>query len=300
MEVIYLGQSKINNKLSLCIGQFDAIHLGHQKLIFKTIEYAKKNNLKSGIITFNKNPLEVINNTKIKNILSEKERIEKCNNLGLDYYIVIDFTESLMRKSADDFNKYLSDFLNIEAFFCGLDFKYGFKGAGNYIHLKKSFNNVFVLDFVEYLEEKISSSRIKNTMLNGNIEEVNKMLGYNYFLISKIIKGKSIGRSIGFKTANLEVNDELCYVKNGIYNVWVFIDEKKYHGLLNIGTNPTIDESKNIKIEVHILDFDQEIYGKEIKVEFLEYIRSEQKFNSLTELKNQIFKDVEYVLQRKF
>lgn len=294
MKVINLSlenNNRLKKQLACCIGFFDGIHLGHRKLIESTLELAESEKLKKGLISFNVDPSDIIKNVKTKHIHNYDIRIKQLEEYGLDYYIIIDFSKQMMEMSYQEFHVFLKNRLDIKHLVCGFDYHYGYKGLGNCKTLKEVFNT-HVLESVNFLGDKISSTRIKKELLNCDISLVNKLLGYDYFVDAKVIDGLKIGRKIGFPTANMKVDENLLYPGNGVYLGYLFYEEKKYFCLINIGNNPTVNNDDKIRIEVHILEFENNIYDKELRIYFLDFLREEIKFENLDLLKKQLEKDV--------
>ena len=182
--------------------------------------------------------------------------------------------------------------------FCGPDFHFGYKAQGNVDVLKQSFNNVIVLNYVnDYDGTKISSSIIKEYISRGEIKNANRFLGYEYYIKGIVVKGKRNGKKIGFPTINLKLDTNYVIPKNGVYITKTKIGNKLYPSMTNVGTHPTIDELNEAIIETHILDFDETLYGEEVEIKFLDYIRNEIKFNSIDELKEELSRNREIVRQ---
>lgn len=298
MKVIELSidnKVRIDEQLSCCIGNFDGFHIGHQKLIESAIVFAKNNNCKSAIITFDINPAN-INGYKVMNLLTLNQKIELAASFKVDYLVLIKFDQKLKSLSSQQFNTFLKENFNIVNIVCGFDFKYGFQGSGNYNDLKRDFLNVEVIESVTYLDEKISSTRIRNLLNNGEISVANKILGYDYFLEGVVIHGIKLGRVLGYPTANIKILDNKCILKKGVYKAYTIIEGVKYIALVNIGVNPTVQNDNNLRIEAHILNFNQQIYDEKLKFYFLEFIRDEKKFESKEKLTEQIRKDILGVL----
>ncbi len=302
MELInldsFINESKplqLNNPLIVTIGMFDGVHLAHRALIKKMIDEAKRKNLKSGVITFNYHPDFVLEKRENKGYLTNiDEKIRMLKSLEIDYLFVITFTKEFSLISHEDFESLLTK-LNVKAVIAGRDAKYGYKGLGNIETLKKKFE---VIEFSDYYidGELIHSKNIRISLEKGEIEKANKLLGYNFYVRGIVAKGRQIGRTYNVKTANIELNNEYDYLISGVYGVKVIIDDKEYIGICNIGNNPSFNYTFARRLEVNIFDFNEDIYGKEIIVEMITFIRKEKKFNSKEELKIQIEKDTKYYL----
>ncbi|MDM8129487.1 bifunctional riboflavin kinase/FAD synthetase, partial [Paraclostridium benzoelyticum] len=238
----------------------------------------------------------------IKHIITNEEKIKIFKGLGVDIVFMIPFDEYMTKISATDFVKtILHEKLKCKMVIVGHDFTFARNKEGNASLLESLGENynmkVKVIEPIKIKGRRVSSSYIRNLINDGNVSEIKDFLGRNYFLEGEVIHARKIGRTIGFPTANLKAEDKLIVPKNGIYAVKVYIKNKVYYGATNIGYNPTVN-GKSLSIETNIIDFDEEIYGEIIKVEFLDRIRDEKKFNSLDELKSQLRKDVNFVCKK--
>lgn len=284
------------------IGNFDGIHKGHIKLIKEAVKEAKTKNYKSVVFTFENHPMRYFRADSIKHIITNEEKVKIFENLGVDIVFMIPFDEYMTKISATDFVKtILHEKLKCKMVIVGHDFTFARNKEGNANLLEslgKNYNmKVKVIEPIKIKGRRVSSSYIRNLINDGNVSEIKDFLGRNYFLEGEVIHARKIGRTIGFPTANLKAEDKLIIPKNGIYAVKVYIKNKVYYGATNIGYNPTVN-GKALSIETNIIDFDEEIYGEIIKVEFLDRIRDEKKFNSLDELKSQLRKDVNFVYKK--
>ncbi|WP_394866470.1 bifunctional riboflavin kinase/FAD synthetase [Paraclostridium bifermentans] len=284
------------------IGNFDGIHKGHIKLIKEAVKEAKTKNYKSVVFTFENHPMRYFRADSIKHIITNEEKVKIFKDLGVDIVFMIPFDEYMTKISATDFVKtILHEKLKCKMVIVGHDFTFARNKEGNTSLLEslgKKYNmKVKVIEPIKIKGRRVSSSYIRNLINDGNVSEIKDFLGRNYFLEGEVIHARKIGRTIGFPTANLKAEDKLIIPKNGIYAVKVYIKNKVYYGATNIGYNPTVN-GKALSIETNIIDFDEEIYGEIIKVEFLDRIRDEKKFNSLDELKSQLRKDVNFVYKK--
>lgn len=290
------------NRSVVTIGNFDGLHKGHSVLIKKTVEYSKLNNIKSVVFTFKNHPANYFNTKSIKNIISNEEKINRLKSMGVDYIINVPFDEYMTKISADDFIKnILIDKLNISKIIIGHDFSFARNKEGN-ANLLKDYSKRYkfdleIVDPIKINNIRVSSTYIRELINEGNIREVKNYLGYNYEIEGKVVKSKQLGRTIGFPTANISIDEEMITPKRGIYATRVYIDNNLYFGATNIGYNPTVN-GQNLSIETNILEFHENIYGKLIKLEFLERIRDEKKFSSLMELKKQLQKDTTYIYEK--
>lgn len=262
------------------IGNFDGIHKGHIKLIKEAVKEAKTKNYKSVVFTFENHPMRYFRADSIKHIITNEEKVKIFENLGVDIVFMIPFDEYMTKISATDFVKtILHEKLKCKMVIVGHDFTFARNKEGNASLLEslgKNYNmKVKVIEPIKIKGRRVSSSYIRNLINDGNVSEIKDFLGRNYFLEGEVIHARKIGRTIGFPTANLKAEDKLIIPKNGIYAVKVYIKNKVYYGATNIGYNPTVN-GKALSIETNIIDFDEEIYGEIIKVEFLDRIRDEK------------------------
>jgi len=283
------------NKVVL-IGNFDGIHLGHQKLISKAKKIAEQKKQKLVLITFNPHPREIINNIQMDLILPYKEKKLLLKNYGIDKIDEIKFTNKLSKLSAEEFAKeYIYKAHNPSDIVIGKNFKFGHKARGDAKLLKDSLSKkvkVHSIDIKRLDSLVISSSEIKKLISKGNIDKVNKLLGRNYHISGKVIHGEKRGRLIGFPTTNLSTEWNFL-PKKGVYVSKVVISDKSYQSITNIGVRPTFN-ANSLQIESHIFDFNKNVYGKKIKIYFLARIRSEKKFETVEKLIENITKDVNF------
>lgn len=287
------------DKSVVTIGNFDGLHKGHQVLIKEAVQFANKKNIKSVVFTFENHPANYFGKKHIKSIITNNEKINRMRSLGVDILVIIPFNDYMTKISPIEFIKnILIDKLGARKIIVGHDFTFARRKEGNTNLLKElSSKYGFELEIVNSIkinDIRISSTYIRQLVVEGSVDKVNKYLGYHCEIKGNVIKGKQLGRTIGFPTANIEVNDDLLIPKNGIYATKVYLGDNVYYGATNIGYNPTVNGDK-LSIETNILNFDEDIYGQVIKIEFLERIRDEKKFNSLYELKAQLKKDTDYV-----
>lgn len=290
----------INKGLSLALGFFDGVHLGHQAVIKSAVDYAKENNTKSAIITFQDHPCCFFYRVNPKYIIKKHNKLKLLQDLGVDYVYFLKFDECLAAMNASE---YLQDiiirYFAPIAISTGFNHYFGAKKSGDVkllCNMQKDFcYRYFEVPPVLYDNEIISSTRIREDLSLGNIELVNAMLGYNYFIEEKVVEGEKLGRQLGFKTANLIYPDNLVEPGKGVYKVNIEYENKTYNGIANYGLRPTVSEDGKAILEVHILNFDKDIYGECLKVTFSKKIRDEKRFNSLDELKAQIEQDIKSV-----
>lgn len=295
MEI--LNKLKSNENLAIALGFFDGVHLGHKAVINAAVDYAKKNNIKSAVVTFRQSPYVTLNNVKPNYIITLEEKIKAIKKLGVDYLYLSDFTEDLAKQTASDYLKNLVDDLHPKMIATGFNHYFGYNKSGGVDYLRlmqQEYGYEFKeINPIKLNEDVISSTAIRKALSNGDIPKANSMLGYRFYVKNEVIKGRQIGRTIGFKTANLKMPEKMINIPDGVYAVEVEVLGKKHMGIANFGSNPTVTDDSQKLLEVHIIDFNQNIYGELVKVSFLVKIRNEKKFQSLTELKAQIEKDIE-------
>ena len=284
-----------NPNLSLALGYFDGVHLGHQAVIKRAVEFARANNTQSAVITFKDHPYCYFRGVCPKYILTRSGREKRIAALGVDYLYELDF-ESISGLTADEYLKdVLVKYFMPSAISTGYNHNFGYQKSGDVKYLaavsKKIDYKYFEVPPQKLDNEIISSSSIRKLLSKGAIEKANKMLGYKFFVSGEVIQGKQIGRTIGFRTANLIYPQELIDLPFGVYSTDVIYNDNYYKGIANFGVRPTVNGHGTL-LEVHLLNFDEDIYGQKITVEFNKMIRKEKKFTSLSELKNQIRKDI--------
>jgi riboflavin kinase/FMN adenylyltransferase len=278
---------------SVCVGVFDGLHKGHQQLVSKTLARAKTNKLTSALFTFEPSPKNFLLNKNFPYLLSLKSKIRIAKELGLDEIIILDFNKKIADLSPDQFIEKIIKPLNIKNLIVGYDFSYGKKGEGKAATLLKLNSNVFkvdVIDVIDYKKEKISSTRIHQALASGSVKLASVLLSRNYSLEGVVVRGKGNGKKIGFPTANLDIGD-YALPKSGVYAVKIWYKQKPFLGMANIGTHPTIMNLAKPLLEVNIFNFNKDIYGEELTVEFVDYIRDEQKFPSVQALIKQLNQD---------
>lgn len=279
-------------------GTFDGVHLGHQKILNRLNEVASENRGESVVITFYPHPRSVISpDNQTVNLLSTlDEKIELLEKNGVNHLVIIPFTREFSELSSEDFiQKILIDTIGTKTLVIGFDHRFGKNREGGFDYLKanKSRYGFEIEEISRHDLENvgISSSKIRKALLQGDVPTADHFLGRNYSISGVIVKGKQLGRTIGFPTANIQVREIAKLIPaDGVYAVKVYYRTEEFGGMLNIGNRPTVDGTFKT-IEVNIFDFEREIYGENLTVEFIQKIRNEQKFNGLDELKAQISRD---------
>lgn len=297
-----LNEMKSFDKSVVTIGKFDGIHKGHEVLIEKTVDYSKQEQLTSIVFTFKNSPISYFSNIITREIITEVEKMNKLKLLGVDVVVDIPFNKDMAEISAEDFVKQiLVDKLGAKKLIIGHDFAFARKREGTPPILKilgKKYGfDVEVIEPVVINNIRVSSTHVKDLIYAGRVDEIKNYLGRNYTIEGTVIHAKQLGRTLGFPTANLRLQENLIIPKRGIYATKVYIGNEVYVGATNIGYNPTVDGEK-ISVETNILEFDKDIYGKTIKLEFLERIRDEKKFKDLNELKIQLKMDTNYIYKK--
>ncbi|UZW12325.1 bifunctional riboflavin kinase/FAD synthetase [Clostridium pasteurianum] len=290
---------KLKYNTFIALGSFDGLHKGHMTLINKVLKLSKSNNnSKSMVNTFANHPLTIIDKTKVPKLIMDNDtKAEILDELGIDLVNFALFNQEIMKMSPEDFVTSMIKCYNPVGIVVGFNYRFGNKNLGD-VELLKKFSEIYnfklyVINPIEYNDNVISSTRIRTAISEGKIEDVNHMLLKPYMLKGKVMYGKRLGRTIGFPTANLDYNKDFVIPKGGVYYTLVKYENKVYKGITNIGTNPTVGENE-LTIETHILNFDDNIYNKNIKVYFIDRIREEKKFNSLEELKKQLERDKKF------
>lgn len=290
-------------KTIVTLGTFDGVHLGHKSILTKLVSEAKNLNCESLVLTFFPHPRMVLKqDDSIKLINTIEEKTKLLADLGIDNLVIHAFDNVFSQLSGEDFvKKVLVDIFHVHKIIIGYDHRFGKGGAcdiNDLIRFSKKYNfEVEQISVRELDAVSISSTKIREALNNGYIMMANDFLGYTYFLEGEVVKGKQLGRTIGFPTANIKINAGYKLIpKQGVYLVKVAVNSIDYFGMLNIGNNPTVN-GETQTIEVNILNFDQDIYGQTIEVYFIDKVRDVIKFNSLDELKNQLNKDRQFAFK---
>ena len=280
---------KENKKRVAALGFFDGIHKAHQKIIGDTVKEAGEEFI-SVVITLDKSPKEYFGKTSEESLTPTNKKNELLRELGVDEVYYLEVNEKLQNLSAEEFINNILKKLNVEKVFCGFDYRFGFKGLGTPDLIKDSGIEVMVQEKQKIDEEKISTTVLKEFVRNGEFLKYKEYTGRFYSISGLVVKGRQLGRTINFPTANLELDGKyLLPETNGVYVTKIKVNNKIYKSVTNIGYNPTVSDEKNKKfIETHILDFDEDIYGEKIEIYFYEFLRKEQKFESFDHLKEQL------------
>ncbi|MDP6892567.1 MAG: bifunctional riboflavin kinase/FAD synthetase [Verrucomicrobiota bacterium] len=286
-------------KVCLAIGMFDGVHLGHQQVLKQAVQAASQNNSISVAITFDQHPANIISPKAPALIQTQAQRIRAIELLGIEAILIIKFDEAFSLKTGEAFIQELAKgFGSIHSISVGRDFMFGHNRHGNFKTLQKLGQKLGFsshgLQPVIFDDQVISSTRIRTALNKGKLDEANQMLGRKFSIEGPIVKGEGKGREIGFATANLATKG-LILPPNGVYAAHTRLNGKSYEAVLNIGIRPTINKSNpSLQVEIHLLDFNNDIYGEVIEIEFISRLRNEIVFNSIEELKEQIFSDIQH------
>ena len=287
-------------KTIITLGTFDGVHLGHQAILKKLVSATEKGTYESLVLTFYPHPRMVLNQEGAMHLLNTiEEKTILLEKFGVDNLIVHPFDDAFSKLSAEAFVKnILVDQLNIHKIIIGYDHRFGENRSADIndlIYFGNQYNfEVAQINAEEINEITVSSTKIRTALLDGAIELANQYLGYDYFFSGTVMKGKQLGRTIGFPTANIKLSETNKLIpKNGVYIIYSTLNNKRIYGMMNIGHNPTVGEN-NKTIEVHFFDINEDLYDKIITVAFLKFIRTEEKFDSIDALKIQLNKDQEF------
>jgi riboflavin kinase / FMN adenylyltransferase len=284
----------------LTIGTFDGVHLGHRKILARTHDLARKINGESVIFTFDPHPRKIVapGESNLRLITTLEEKIALFEQSGIDHLIVYPFTAEFAQLSYEQFvEKILVDHIHTKYLVVGYDHKFGKNRQGDFEFLKNCAERfdfqIEKLDVLLMNESNISSTKIREAIQKGDLETANAFLGYSFTLSGTVVEGQKLGRKIQFPTANIEASDPDKIIPGyGVYAVKVNVHNQTYQGMLNIGSRPTVNNNADHRsIEVHIFDFDADIYGEFVELVFIKKLREEQKFSSLDALKGQLVKD---------
>jgi riboflavin kinase/FMN adenylyltransferase len=281
-------------------GTFDGVHLGHQKILGRLKELAERKQGETVLLTYWPHPRLILqpedNNLRLLTTLTEKVKL--LEELGVDHLIILPFTKELSQMSSEEFiREILVEKIQTKTLVIGYDHKFGKNREGSFEYLK-SHSHLFGFDMEEISRQDVddlavSSTKIRTALAQGDISTASKYLGRPYFLSGQVVKGQQIGRSIGFPTANIHVEDNYKLLpRDGAYAVYAEVGANRCKAILNIGDRPTVDGKKKT-IEAHLIDFDGDVYGQELSIHFQEFLREEERFENLDALKNQLVIDRE-------
>ncbi len=281
------------------LGVFDGVHEGHATLIEEAARNAAKLGVPCVVITFDIDPDELFAHDTLKKIMSNEARISYLSSLPIDYVLVLDFTPEFASLSPDEFLQSVFDNRLPASIYVGEDFRFGRAAGGNVEDLSEWGRRcgvaVVASKLVESGGEPVKATRIRRLLVEGKLDEAHALLGHPYFVVSKVKHGRGEGHEMGFATANLNIPDEEKLLSDGVYSGYAYVDEKRYKAAISMGTSPTFEDEAASNVEVHILDFEGDLYGKDIKVEFVERLRPMKKFDHVSELIATVNRDIEHV-----
>ena len=300
MRIIMVGldhSRAAQTPLCACIGYFDGMHKGHQALVRKTVEMAKEKKCESAMITFDPDPWVTIKGMQnVQHISTMRQRMNKAVAFGIQNIVILRFTKEMSQLSPEDFVTKVLGKLNLHGLVCGFDFHFGAfgKGDGNMLKEMAPYDVEIVREVDDSLG-KISSTRISQCIVNGEMEKARDMLGSPYCIEGVVIHGRHQGTGMGFPTANIRYSEEYLLPKTGVYACMASVNKQKYMAMVNLGHNPTFNYKEQLSLEAHLLDFEGDIYGKYISLDFLHFVREEKKFRSKENLIMQLEQDVRKV-----
>ena len=290
-----LAEYNGSGRAAVTFGKFDGLHRGHQMLVTKVRELGKQENINSIVCSFDMRPLWKEKGIAPELLMVGEERQERVKD-EVDYLIECPFTDDFRQLSPYAFLQMLKEKINVKMIVAGTDFHFGYQRAGSFRELQQYADDLgyeaVIVKKKQYKGEDISSTRIRKEIAEGNMEEANYLLGYSYFLTGPVLHGNEIGRTIGIPTANQRPEEFKLLPPKGVYAVEILAEGKQYDGISNVGCKPTIEGVNPMGVETFLFDYSGNLYGKDIKVSFLKFIRPERKFGSLAELKAQMDRDI--------
>ncbi|MBP1931537.1 bifunctional riboflavin kinase/FAD synthetase [Ammoniphilus resinae] len=287
----------------MAIGYFDGVHVGHRRVIQRAIDLSNKKNLQAAVMTFHPHPREVLGRSGYTHYLTPlQDKLEVFRKMGVDTVFVVQFDIPFSSIYPEDFIDEFLIPLQAKHIIVGFDYTFGYRGQGTAYTLKEQSKDRYQVDVVSPITrygEKISSTIIREYLYGGKIEQANEFLGRPYAIKGMVVHGEKRGRLLGFPTANLNLDEPYLVPRTGVYGVRVDFEGTIHFGVMNVGIKPTFDQVKKEKsLEVYIFDFNENLYDKELTVEFLFFIREEQKFAGVEQLVQQIKQDVETARSR--
>lgn len=298
MKVFDLDKDKdleLNNGAYIGLGNFDGIHIAHKKILDHLVSQSKTDDMKTVVLLFKEHTLHSLNREQPKVLTSLNQKIEILESIGVEQVYLIDFDNIKSLEPIDFIEKFLIKKLNVKGIFVGFDYKFGKNAEGNIKTLNDYSKNhnlkIFIQESIKIDGDIVSSTLIKNEIENNNLTKAEKLLGRPYYITGEVINGKKLGKKLGYPTANIKLLVNYALPKEGVYNTEIIVRNKSYKAATSLGKNITFNE-KIEKIEAHILNFDELIYGERISIRFIEKIREMLKFDTLDELTLQLQKDV--------
>ena len=294
MEILNSLYDVITEDTAITVGKFDGLHKGHELLTQKILQQ-EKSGLKSLVLTFDVSPRIHLKKDTEKQLITNEERAELLQKECISYLAQCPFQDEVMPLEPEAFIALLVENYHMKYMVCGTDFHFGKKGKGDVDLLRDlAVKYGFTLEVVEKLKQEnrdISSTFVREEIAAGNIAKGNELLGYSYFIWGKVVHGNHLGSKIGIPTVNLIPPKDKLLPQNGVYITEVEVDNRRYYGVTNVGVKPTIEGVRQIGVETHILDFNQDVYGESVRVTFLERIREEMQFASIDALREQMQRD---------
>jgi riboflavin kinase/FMN adenylyltransferase len=298
LQVIYNETELSNRNTGVGLGNFDGLHIGHMALINTLISECRLNDLDSVVYTFNKHPQNILRKTLIDPLITTNEqKIKLLERTALDYLYYESFDETYSRLSPQEFiDTVLIDKLKARLVVAGFNYRFGYKGKGDVEYLKKNGDKlgfrVIVVPPVKVKSEIVSSTIIRSYIKKGRMEHVFQLLGRHFSLYGTVVCGKKVGRTLGFPTANIVADSAMVVPANGVYITKTKYDDKWINSITNVGIAPTVKEDRVFSIETHLLDYNEDIYGRNIEVCFIQKLREEKKYESIDALKRQVQEDI--------
>lgn len=284
---------------SIALGFFDGVHIAHQNIIASAVSHAKRLSLEPVVLTFDKSPQELLKKD-VSYIMTTEEKEKICETLGAKLCLIETDMEFLSKEPEEFVKEVLLEKYNARHVSCGYNYRFGKGGKGDAELLKKLGEKYgFSVDAVECITnegKEISSSRIRKLLKEGNIKEANELLGRRFSLTGEVCRGKQLGSTIGFPTANVFIQNKMLLPKNGVYETRTYIKGREYASITNVGVNPTVG-GEALKTETYIHDLSESLYGDKIRIEFVRFLREEAKFSSVEALKMQISSDIRQILE---
>lgn len=296
MQCISINDNvKLKNTI-VTVGKFDGIHKGHEKLFGEIQRNA--NGRQKVVLTFETSPGNFLTDNANKTIVTEMEKQMLCEQQGIDVYMKMPMEKEFLAMTPDMFvGDILKEKMGATTIVCGPDFRFGARALGDVLFLKANQSkygyNLIVVEKEQYQNKDISSTDIREKILAGEMLTVNEMLDHPYSVIGRVEQGKQLGRTLGLPTANIIPEDTKLLPPKGVYKTVVNVAGKRFHAITNIGVNPTVESGTQIKVETHILDYEEYIYNEIVQVEFYDFVRPERTFENVEELKAQIERDIE-------
>ncbi|MGL4364109.1 MAG: bifunctional riboflavin kinase/FAD synthetase [Bacteroidales bacterium] len=298
MQIFYFPQTPPTQALAVTTGFFDGVHRGHTTVIRSLVERAQKNNLPSCVLTYEPHPRSILQKDKQIHLLTcLDEKSQRIADLGVDYMVVVPFSQELAQTKIDVFfENFLLKSLHTQILLVGFDHSFGENASKNLSQIQRLCSQ-HSLEFVRikafsYNDTRISSSKIRQALLKGDIVNANEWLSYNYTISGRVVKGNAIGRNIGFPTANIQPHcSEKLLPKNGVYAALVTVNQQTYKAMLNIGTRPTVCNENAVCIEAHLFNFSENIYDCSATITIINRLRDEYKMPTLDSLKSQLKQD---------